>query len=119
MAFDTALVVGDAVGLHAGVAGAAGLGLLHVRHGIAGRFAEIENCVVAYLAIVVIFCKVQFVTEDYRLRVFELVPDVFGLRSQKSNRRATDDEKGQDGKAKLHDTLLLTTGIFTLPNRAK
>jgi hypothetical protein len=61
------------------VAGAAGLGLFHISHRVAGFLFQVEQGVVANPAVVVIFFQVNIVAEYDRIGIFEGVLDVFRL----------------------------------------
>jgi len=108
VAVDAVLVVSYAKCLDACVAGAAGLGLFHLSHGKVTTRLQIEDRVVTDLAIVVIFFQVYIMAEGNCIGIFERELDVLRLQRKQCDRRCAYDEKRQDGKAKLHGTLLLT-----------
>jgi hypothetical protein len=69
------------------MAGATGLGLFHLRHGDMFSGTQVEDGVMAYLAVVVVFFQVKFMAEDYRISIFEIETDVFGLDGNGSCRK--------------------------------
>jgi len=74
---DTFLLVGDAEGLDAGVAGAARFGFFHLRHGEMSDLFNIEYRIVTNPAIVAILRQMDIMAEYHRVGVFQLEQDVF------------------------------------------
>ncbi len=88
VATGTIFLAGDTECLHAAMACTAGFGFLHFRHGIVFFVSQVEDCIVAYSAIVIVFFEVQLVTEHDRISVFETEFDVLGF-----GRTGTDDRQ--------------------------
>jgi len=82
VAADAILLGGDAEGPHAGMTGSARFCLFHLSHGGAPAVFEVEDSVVADLAVVVVLPEVKLMAEDYRVRVFEGKLDILGFRCQ-------------------------------------
>jgi hypothetical protein len=70
---------GDAESLYAAVARTAGSGLFHLCHSIAFLVSQIEDCIMAYPAVIMVFLQVELVTEYNRLRIFESEEYIFGF----------------------------------------
>ena len=83
-----ALVAANAVlfcchaeGFYTAVAGSAGFGLFHLRHGVTSGDSQIEDGVMTHSAVVSVLGKVCFVAEDDRFGAFKRVTDVLGFGS--------------------------------------
>ena len=79
VATGTVLVAGNTESLNAAVACAAGFGFFHFSHGIALLASQVEDRIVAYSTIVIVFFQVQFVAEHDWIGVFEIEFDVLGF----------------------------------------
>ena len=77
VAADTILFIGNAESLDSRVAGSAGFGFFHLRHGKVTKLSDIENCVMAYSAVVIVFKQVEVVTENNGIGVSEFELDIF------------------------------------------
>ena len=70
-----------AEGFYTAVAGSAGFGLFHLRHGVTSWGSQIEDGVMTHSTVVSVLGKVCFVAEDDRFSAFKRVTDVFGFGS--------------------------------------
>lgn len=91
VAFGAELFVLDAECLDAGVAGTAGLGLFHFGHGVTLLAFQVEDGVVANLAVLVVLFQVDVVAEDDRFGVLECKLDILGLFRR--NRKGEGDDE--------------------------
>ncbi len=102
VAFGTGLLVLYAESLDPRVTGSAGLGLLHVSHGEMFSVLYIENCVMADLAVLLVFRKVQIVAENNRIGIFEGERDIFGFFCRHDKRQRKDENKCYDEATRFH-----------------
>src|SRR6185369_7099557 len=100
------LFILDAERLHAGMAGAAGLGRLHLRHGKVLLLLHIEDGVMADLAVVLVFLEVQVVAENYRLGIFECERYILGLFGRREHREHGQNDQQYQKTTRFHISLL-------------
>lgn len=86
------------------MAGTARFGLLHFRHGIVAAFFEVENGVVANLAVVVILLQMEIVTEDHRIGILKRKRDIFSFLATGDDRNQQHRNDDSDKQTpKFHD----------------
>ncbi len=109
MAANARFFVGDAECLHTGVAGAASLGLFHHLHGVMPLLPDVEDGVVAHLAVTVDVPRLQVkvVTEDNLVGILEVEFDVLGFGGKTGMYHGQGDENRQGREQNLHYGLLL------------
>jgi hypothetical protein len=75
------------------MAGAASFSFFHLGHGKVAAVSQIEDRVMANLAVVAIFLQVDVVTEYDRFGVFELELDILGFLGVDNDGDQNPDEK--------------------------
>jgi len=84
------------------VASAAGFGFLHFGHGVVTACPEIEECIVAYFAVVVVLIEVGCMAEDDGSCIPEAETDIIYVSRNSIGCHQKKNHYGQDGNSFCH-----------------